>query len=180
MTAHIFVDETKAKGYVIAAATLLEGDLAGPRRGVQALVLPRQRSIHMKDESDARRRQIIDTIVALTDTSGLTTVIYDAGREGTELERRAVCLATLVKDAALHAQARIVLDLDESLQVWDRQRLIEYRRAAGLRDRLTYAHQARTAELLLAIPDAIAWSWARGGEWRTRVKPVVRYVRVRA
>ncbi len=180
MTAHIFVDETKAKGYVIAAATLLEGDLAAPRRSVQALVLPRQRSLHMKDESDPRRRQIIDTILTMADTSGLTTVIYDAGREGTELERRAVCLATLVKDAAPHASARIVLDLDESLQAWDRQRLIEYRRAAGLRDRLTYTHQARTDELLLAIPDALAWSWARGGEWRTRVKPVVRYVRVRA
>ena len=91
-----------------------------------------------------------------------------------------MCLETLVEAAAAHAKARIVLDLDESLQSWDRQRLIEYRRAAGLRDRLTYAHQARTDELLLSIPDAIAWSWARGGEWRTRVKPVVRYVRVRA
>ncbi len=38
MTVHIFVDETKAKGYVIAAATLLEGDLAAPRKRVQALV----------------------------------------------------------------------------------------------------------------------------------------------
>jgi len=90
MTAHIFVDETKAKGYVIAAATLLEGDLAAPRKRVQALVLPRQRSLHMKDESDPRRRQIIDTILEMADTSGLTTAIYDAGREGTELARRAV------------------------------------------------------------------------------------------
>jgi hypothetical protein len=132
MTAHIFVDETKAKGYVIAAATLLEGDLAAPRKRVQALVLPRQRSLHMKDESDPRRRQIIDTILEMADTSGLTTAIYDAGREGTELARRAVCLETLVEAAAAHAKARIVLDLDESLQSWDRQRLIEYRRAAGL------------------------------------------------
>jgi hypothetical protein len=180
MTARIFVDETKAKGYVIAAATLLTGDLAAPRKRVQALILPRQRSLHMKDESDSRRRQIVDTILDMADTSGLTTVIYDAGREGTELERRALCLETLVEDAARHATARIVLDLDESLQVWDRQRLIEYRRTAGLGDRLTYAHQARTDELLLSIPDAIAWSWARGGEWRARVKAIVRYVRIEA
>lgn len=81
-------------------------------------------------------------------------------------------------NAAEHAYPQVLTI--PPLQTWDRQRLIEYRRAAGLRDRLTYAHQGRTDELLLSIPDAIAWSWARGGEWRTRVKPVVRYVRVRA
>jgi len=33
------------------------------------------------------------------------------------------------------------------------------------------------AEQLLAVPDAVAWCWVRGGEWRRRVDPVVRLVR---
>lgn len=176
--AHIFVDETKAKGYVAAAATLVLGDLSAPRKQLNALILPRQRSLHMKDESDPRRREIIDIIVRMSSSVGLQSVIYDAGREHSQLDRRAACLQGLVQDATLHERARIVLELDESLRSWDRQRLIEYARGSGLGDRLTYEHQARTVEILLSIPDAIAWCWARGGQWRARVQPVVRYVRI--
>jgi hypothetical protein len=32
-------------------------------------------------------------------------------------------------------------------------------------------------ESLLAIPDAIAWSWAKGGHWRARVSEIVTDVR---
>ena len=179
MTAHIFVDETKAKGYLIAAATLLEGGLVVPRRQLQGLILPRQRSLHMKDESDSRRRQIVDTIIRMGASHGLATVVYDAGRDQSERDRRALCLRALVDDAAHHSRSRIILDLDESLKSWDRQKLIELARAAGTRDRLTYEHQSRTDEPLLTVPDAIAWCWARGGAWRERIQPVVRYVRVR-
>ena len=29
-------------------------------------------------------------------------------------------------------------------------------------------------ELLLCLPDAIAWCWAKGGHWRTRITTAVR------
>jgi len=53
---HIFVDETKRAGYVIAAVTV--PDTEAIRRVVRALVLPGQRRIHMKHEQ-ARPRRII-------------------------------------------------------------------------------------------------------------------------
>jgi hypothetical protein len=28
-------------------------------------------------------------------------------------------------------------------------------------------------ELMLAVPDAIAWCWAKGGVWKARIRPVV-------
>jgi hypothetical protein len=31
--------------------------------------------------------------------------------------------------------------------------------------------------MLLAIPDAIAWCWAKGGDWRRRIESVVTDVR---
>ena len=43
-------------------------------------------------------------------------MIYDAGRAGTEKQRRAPCLEALVEDAAKHDQAKIVFDLDDSLR----------------------------------------------------------------
>ena len=66
----------------------------------------------MKGERDPRRREIADTIVRMGDMLGIQAVIYDAGRAGTEKQRRAPCLEALVEDAAKHDQARIVFDLD--------------------------------------------------------------------
>ncbi|GAA1104114.1 hypothetical protein GCM10009668_24050 [Nocardioides dubius] len=174
---HFYVDESKAKGYLVAVASGPRPRLALPRNELSALVLPRQRSLHMKDEGDSRRRQIAHAIVHLGELDGIHAVIYDAGRAGTERERRARCLAALVDDAARHPEASVIFDRDESLVSWDRPRMIELTRAAGARARISYDHLPRHAEMLLAIPDAIAWSWARGGEWRERVRPVVLEVR---
>lgn len=32
--------------------------------------------------------------------------------------------------------------------------------------------------MLLAVPDAIAWCWAKGGQWRDRVQLLVTEVRL--
>ncbi len=60
---------------------------------------------------------------------------------------------------------------------WDRQTLLELTRSAHVRERVTYGHSDRQTELLLAIPDAVAWCWARGGDWRRRIQPILRDVR---
>jgi hypothetical protein len=36
-----------------------------------------------------------------------------------------------------------------------------------------YEHKRSDAELLLGIPDAIAWCWAKGGQWQRLVERVV-------
>ena len=60
---------------------------------------------------------------------------------------------------------------------FDNQKLIEYTRAADCRDTLRYEHQRSHAEALLAVPDAIAWCWAKGGAWRTLIGPAVTAIR---
>lgn len=77
MAEHIYVDETKAKGYLIAAVSVGPAQLAVARKGIGALRLPGQRALHMQGESDARRRQIADTIVRMSDTLGIGVLIYD-------------------------------------------------------------------------------------------------------
>ena len=42
---------------------------------------------------------------------------------------------------------------------------------------MQYRHEAAAAEELLAVPDAIAWCWAKGGDWRRRVEALVVDVR---
>ncbi len=174
MSNHVVVDETKRRGYLLVAGVVVPGDLESVRRMLRGLVLPGQRRLHMKDENDQRRRSIATAITV----SGVTATIYDAGRRyRNERERRAACLHALIIDAAQRGDAMLVLEQDDTLLSWDNQRLIEFTREAGCRDTLRYEHRRAASELLVAVPDAIAWCWAKGGDWRRRVEPIVTNVR---
>ncbi len=168
--AHVFVDETKRRDYLLVAGVVIAGDLDAVRAVLRELVLPGQRRLHMNSESDPRRRSIASAITS----SPLRATVYNAGRRyKTERDRRAACLQSLVNDAAEHGHGVLVLEQDDSLLSWDTQHLIEFTRAAGCRDSLRYEHRRAASEHLLAIPDAIAWCWAKGGDWRRRIEPAV-------
>jgi len=49
---HIFVDESKQRGYLLVASVVVPSDLDSVRRVLRGLVLPGQRRLHMKDESE--------------------------------------------------------------------------------------------------------------------------------
>jgi hypothetical protein len=72
--------------------TCFRSQLPISRKELGTLILPGQRGLHMKGERDPRRREIADTIVRMGDMLGIQAVIYDAGRAGTEKQRRAPCL----------------------------------------------------------------------------------------
>ena len=90
-----------------------------------------------------------------------------------ELKARKACLRALVFDLAGTDVSRLVLERDDSLLGWDNQQLIELTREAGCRDSLSYHHERAGSEAMLAIPDAIAWCWAKRGDWRRRIMPIV-------
>lgn len=123
-----------------------------------------------KQRGDSRKHAIASAII-VTD---IQVTVYDAARRyRNERERRAACLRAAVNDAAARAHPVLVLEQDDSLFGWDNRHLIEFTRAAGCRDTLRYQHRRATKEHLLAIPDAIAWCWAKGGDWRRRIQPGV-------
>jgi hypothetical protein len=176
-TTYFFIDESKAKGYVLVAVAVPAAALPVANRVLRTLVLPGQRSVHMHNERDSRRRAILDAISVLTDHEVLATVFDASDGVGTQLERRQRCLESIVDVAAMGDEAQLILDLDETLQQWDRQRLANAVYRSQARGRVTYRHQAFGTELLLSLPDAVAWSWMRGGEWRRRIASLVSDVR---
>jgi hypothetical protein len=156
------------------AAVFMPSDLAEARRSLRALVMPGQRRLHMKKESDARR----GTIIAAVAATGATCTIYNAGPSGRhELDARAACLRALVADVAADGHHMLVVEQDDSLLWWDRQHLIEITRDVGCRNTLRYEHRRAEQDMLLAVPDAIAWCWAKGGPWRDRVQTLVTEIR---
>lgn len=173
MTTHYFVDETKAKGYVIVAVACPASALGAARSTIDALVLPGQRTIHMKNESARRRAHIASAVCGLTDV-GVSAVVLDAGRgPESEIVRRERALRAMVTLATAGSTAvNLTLDLDQTLRSRDARVLassLRERRATGV----TYGHQTLTTQPLLALPDVVAWCWARGGDWRRRVQSVI-------
>lgn len=176
----LFVDETKAKGYLVAVATATEGQASSVRRDVRALRMRGQRSVHMQSEGARRRRLIADTVAGFAG-AGVQAVIYDASAvPGTDLNRRARALREIVADTArTREQARIIFDLDQTLLGFDRRHLVEAVREAEARAFITYDHVRFADDSALTLPDVIAWCWARGGDWRRRIGPIVSEVRTR-
>ncbi|MFV8239067.1 Uncharacterised protein [Mycobacteroides abscessus subsp. massiliense] len=170
---HIFVDESKHRNYLLVAATVVPGDLEPLRKLVRAMVLPRQRRLHMAKESDSRRKVIADAICAAEVTSMVYTA--DAGTYRRELDARYACLQALVRDTNPNLNTRIILEQDDSLIDWDRRQLYTLTRQHV--SHMQYAHHRAATEPLLALPDAIAWCWAKGGTWRTRIEPAIAGIR---
>ena len=85
---------------------------------------------------------------------------------------RVKCLQGIIDDVGTGQQTLLVIEQDDSLIRSDRQHLIEMVRSAGCRDTLRYEHRRAKSELLLAVPDAIAWCWARGGPWRELISSI--------
>lgn len=170
MNAHVFVDETKERGLLVAAAVVLPADLVAARRTIRDLILPGQRRIHFHKEKDDRRRQIIAAVATLS----AHAVIFDARDHRNARMAREACLVDLVEHAAKINAARLVLERDDSTFQADRRLLFEQVRRSGLSGALRYDHLRAHEECLLAIPDAVAWCWAKGGRWKTSVQRLVR------
>lgn len=164
----LFVDETKAKGYTMVAAVVVPHDAIELRREIRALVLRGQRRIHFTRESDSRRRLILSRLVEL----GVRAHIIQS-TANKEADGREECLMQLVELAADNDHTRIVLERDASIEQSDRRILYREVSSRGLRSTLQYEHEAAYDEPLLWIADAIAWSHAKGGDWRRRVKPML-------
>lgn len=169
MNAHIFVDESKARGFLLVAAVVPPDELAGMRKLFDALRLPRQRRIHFTAESNARRKIIL---AALAD-AGASAIVYDASAYPDVKRARDTALSRLVDDAAKTGAQMLVIERDDPSEASDRVIIRERLNVAGCRDGLRYVHRRSHEDCLLSIPDAVAWAWAKSGDWRLRANRIV-------
>lgn len=164
----LYIDESKSKGYTIVTAAVITADISTMRKEIAKLRKNGQSRVHFVNESPARRREILSILVSL----GLTARIYHAERMH-DPEARERCLAAVVADAAQHGVSKIVLERDASIEQFDRRILYREIESNSIRGSIQYGHDTAKNEPLLWVPDAIAWSYARGGEWKTRIRSLV-------
>jgi hypothetical protein len=169
-----FSDESERAGVMLIGVVLISpGDLAAARAQMAGLLLPGQRRVHTTDESDRRRRAVLDTVAR---TKGLSAVVLRYRRWlGTD------------KPAArrLLLQAATGLVVGAGVTVWA---LDDQVPAQALRDRASiahalagvdrhlhpaYDHRPSRSEPVLWAADAVCWAVGAGGDWQRRLSGVV-------
>ncbi|GAB2582850.1 hypothetical protein [Microlunatus antarcticus] len=173
MSAHVFVDESKRRDFVLIAATVVPGNLATARRTIQDLYLPGQHGLHMVKEGAGRQRTILRAVAAID--VAVNVYFASKGTHNSEREARLRCLERLVEDIAEQGHANLCLDRDDSIAHVDRHTIARKLNQVGYTG-LTYTHGKVVNEPLLAIPDAVAWAWPQGGRWREACSDVVAHV----
>jgi hypothetical protein len=169
MPAHAFVDESIRNGYLLSAAVIASGDLAPARGKLRELCKPGQRRLHMKDENDSRRREILSTLGGL----GLAIYLYRAPVAGRPIRAsRDDCLRALIPELARLDVVRLVI---ESCSQDHRDNQVIQPLAGELlaEGRFLWVHSAPAADPMLWAADAAAWAYGKGGDWRRRVEGIV-------
>jgi hypothetical protein len=166
MPVTIYADESKARGFRFAGAVVQSQDAAPCRAVMARLRTGPTRRIHFKKERDSTRKAVLAAIDQLPIDHVIVEVLPRAGFAPPR-ERGLIALAEFARSVGADA---LVLERDPSNAERDRRVLFDAlgRRADG--SPIAYRHLAATDEPLLWIPDAVAWSWTRGGDWRKRVK----------
>lgn len=167
---HVFVDETKSRDYVMAAAALLPVDVTSARKELRALLLPGQERIHFTHERDSRRRRILATMCQFD----AQVSIYVA-RTRDHIAGRRACMKAILDDVLAAGVQHLVFELDEPVANSDRRLISERFRLEG--NPPQYRHMRAKSEPLLWISDAAAWCHQRGGEWRELCTPIVGQIR---
>lgn len=169
VSVHVFVDESRrGSTYFLAACSICPAELARTRVCLRALCMAGQRRLHFKDERPSRRREIIAKLEEL----GTAVTIYTSDASGEAAREN--CLRRLIADLLDGDARRLVLESRASGDRLD-QRVL--RAAIGKQPSntgLVYEHLRPHEEPLLWIPDAVAWCFGNGGDWRRRTSRLVR------
>ena len=164
---HAFMDETKDSGLIVVGVVVDPSAIPTMRKDLNALRMKGQRRIHFAKDSPSRRR----TIAAALSAMPVAAVVFDARGVRDPRVARERALACAVDRLAANSVRRLILEQDDSLVQSDRRVLFRATRAAAYD--LEYVHARPASEPLLWIPDAIAWSVARGGDWARRISDLI-------
>ena len=161
----VTIDESKAKAYVLVAVFADSHFAPSLRKELRAFLLRGQRSIHFSLENDSRRRKFL----SLISRHDLPMRVY-VSNETNQATARRWCLEMLLDDLPKEEQFKLVLDRDEAFVSFDQRIITNTSKVNNLNRGNIHGHDEPEYEPLLWIPDAIAWSYAKNGIWRTRVK----------
>lgn len=166
--AHVFVDESKTRGYFVAAAAVAPENVAIIDRSLRKLTRRGQSRMHFKSESDSSRRNLLARMGEMDVRVQLYVV-----RGYSDKDARVMCLQALVSDLAEAGATRLLIERDESIMAADRRIIRASLIENEYLDQLQYQHVAPSDHSVLWVSDAVAWCHQAGGGWIKRASPIV-------
>ena len=168
---HFYVDESKSKAYILAAVIVDPGSAASLRKKMKAFLKPGQGHIHFVNESDTRRKQILKSLEEL----GVRARIYKISGLNPILAR-GLCLSALMDDLEPLQATKLVFELEESALRSDENLLRQGLLNRGIKKHVEYSHAEKSEEPIVWAADGIAWSFARGDDFKRRAMRVIEKV----
>lgn len=165
MNQHMFIDENKSNGLLLAAACLLTESLKAGRRELRSLLLPGQERLHCSSERDNRRWRILRAVSEMVHE----VVVVQADPWASPRHQREHALTALASHARRQSVTCIWLEQDDAVLEFDRRVMYEHSRVGGGPPHFSYSWLRPRQEPLLWCADAVAWAWAWGGRWRASV-----------
>lgn len=163
---HAYIDESgKGDRYFVVAVFVPVTQVRLAQTFVRGFIGPGGRRMHFVNARDDKRQKFITGLSDLG-LSGCSCVSLVVGGSG-QKEAREACLSLLVTHIEQKRATRVVFDRRDSLRDrQDRQFLAAAQRDGLLGLDVEYHHLDSRQELLLALPDAVAWCMARGGDMK--------------
>ena len=160
----LLVDESKARAFILCAVELNKENVARVRPLVNGVRKRGQSQVHFVSESDSRKRQILQVYSKLA----LICTTYTV-RGMSETEARQLCIGALIDNLELAQSYEIIFDLDVNHLDADRRTIRQRLESRGMRHQVEYRHEEPKIEKLLWLPDALAWTTAKGGVWKSHL-----------
>lgn len=173
VSTQLFADESKRRGFVMAAVEADSASVAHHRKVLRQQLLRGQERLHFTGESKTRRDQIWKNIAAWK--SPVTVHIIVANHRYMA-EARAQCVTGVTKLAAALATSLVVIERDAGREISDRKAPSDRRALTeGLHDTgISWDIREPRTEPMLWVADAAAWLWTHpDAAWRARVTPLV-------
>lgn len=172
MSRHMFVDENKSSGVLLAAAHYASHEVAETGDELRRLLLGGQERLHFTKERPARKEQILKVMLG----TGARGVIIQSALDARPNMQRQHCLSQLLVAAAALGITRLQIERDDGALDFDRRSVVKAVRSGRFSADFTYAWLRPNQEPLLWVADAFAWSWAQGGTWRRSIQDVVDFI----
>jgi len=170
VSSQMFSDESKERGYRMAAVVVRSAVVAQVRRDCGSWAAPGSRRFHARKESDARRKEALSKLSLMGDD--LSIVIVERRARMREAELRELVLVGLAQWAAENGVSRWIIELDESARKADNRALSNFSKSTVSSD-FEYLHMAGPDEPILWVADLAAWAWTKGGHYRSKIEPLV-------
>lgn len=156
----ILIDECKAKKYILCVAILPSNTNPVFKLALAKLRMRGQTKIHFVNESDSRKRLILNEYRKLDVEY---TFFISSGTS--EVLSREKCLRAFVSSLDASDTYQIWLDRDINHVSKDKWVITRELRRLGLENHVEFTHASGSEQSLLWLPDALGWVKNRSGDW---------------